>query len=57
MNGIDPKIAILIHESAVSKKACWVFIVFWWSIFDKKNSIPNITVIIDEIIKVELNSL
>tara|TARA_B100001996_G_C18348586_1_gene473045 strand:+ start:277 stop:549 length:273 start_codon:yes stop_codon:yes gene_type:complete len=55
-NGRDPNIATLNQEREVSKNACWRFIFLSFSIFDKKNSVPNIIVIIEALTKDESNS-
>ena len=47
MNGKDPNIAILNHDSAVRRKACCNVNFLSWSKFDKKNNIPKIIVTID----------
>ena len=47
INGRDPKIAILIQESAVSRNACCKFNFLSWSKFDKKNKVPKTIVTID----------
>ena len=56
MNGREPNIAILNHESEVNKKAWGKFNFLSWSRFDKKNNIPKTIVIIPELIKEESNS-
>ena len=55
-NGNDPNIAILNQERDVNKKACCKFNFLSWSKFAKKNSIPNIIVIIPAPINDESNS-
>ncbi len=45
--GSEPKIAILSHDNAVSKKACCKFNFLSWSKFDKKNNVPKIIVAIE----------
>ena len=55
-NGNDPNVAIANHDKAVNKKACCVLIDFKWSMFDRKNNIPKVIVIMLEMMKVESNS-
>ena len=55
--GRDPKIAMLNHDNAVSKKACCKFNFLSWSKFDKKNNVPKIIVTIDAPKKEESISL
>ena len=57
INGREPNTAILNQESAVNKKAWGKFNFLSWSKLDKKNNIPNIIVIIPELINDESNSL
>ena len=57
INGKEPNIATLNHEREVNRKAWGKFNLLSWSIFDKKNNIPKMTVIIPELINEESNSL
>ena len=53
IKGREPNIAILNHESAVSKKVCCKFNLLSWFKLDKKNKTPNIIEIMDAPIKDE----
>ena len=57
INGKDPKIAMVIHESAVKRKAWDKFSFLSWSILDKKNNMPKIIDIIDPLTKEASSSL
>tara|TARA_Y100000813_G_C24053262_1_gene300297 strand:+ start:268 stop:753 length:486 start_codon:yes stop_codon:yes gene_type:complete len=57
IKGRDPKVAILSHARAVSKKACCKFNILSCLKFDSKNKVPNIIVIIAEMKKEESISL
>jgi len=56
INGREPNIATLIQDNEVNKKACCKFNFLSFSKLDNKNKVPNITVIIEALIKEESNS-
>ena len=56
MNGSDPNIATLIQDKEVNKNAFCKLSFLSFSRLDKKNSVPNIIVIIEALIKEESNS-
>ena len=56
INGSEPNIATLIQDKEVNKNACCKFNFLSFSRLDNKNKVPNITVIIEALIKEESNS-
>jgi hypothetical protein len=56
INGSELNIAMLIQDKEVNKKACCKFNFLSFSKLDNKNNVPNITVIIEALIKEESNS-
>ena len=56
INGSELNIATLIQDREVSKNAFRKFNFLSFSILDNRNNVPNITVIIEALIKEESNS-
>jgi len=55
-NGSEPNSATLIHDREVNKNAFCKFSFLSFSRLDNKNNVPNIIVIIEELMKEESNS-